>query len=173
MEEGMFWNSGSSGEVISPLTEDQKALRMRFVQEYLKDHDYYGAAIRIGFLPQFAQQYAKEFADDPFVRSRIDYEMTRELTKEEQAEHERVMKRRVDALLLKQAGYVGPGASHGARVSALSKLASIYGMDAPTKVEQTVQHRGGVMMVPGIASIEEWEAQAMASQAKLTSEAES
>ena len=40
------------------------------------------------------------------------------------------------------------------------------------KVEQTVQHRGGVMMVPGIANIEDWEAQAMASQEKLTHEAD-
>lgn len=173
MESGMFWNTGDSGETILPLTTDEKALRMRFVHEYLKDHDYLGAAIRVGFMPQYAQEYATKFAEDPFVQLQIDTEMTKELTKEEEAEHQRVMKRRVDALLLKQAGYTGAGASHGARVSALAKLASIYGMDAPTKVEQTVQHRGGVMMVPGIANMDEWEAQAMLSQEKLTGEAES
>ena len=169
----MFWDDNNGkGDVLPPLTPDEKKLRRMFVAEYLKDHDYLGAAIRIGFMPQYAQEYASKFAECPFVRQHIELEMTRELSKEEQAEHDRVMKRRIDALLLKQAGYAGPGASHGARVAALSKLATLYGMEAPTKVQQTIEHRGGVMMVPGIASVDEWEAQAMASQEKLTQEAD-
>ena len=172
MSQGMFWGDGNSGETSLPLTTQERELRNMFVHEYLKDHDYHGAAIRIGFLPQFAEQYAKQFAEDPYVRAQIDAEMTRPLTKEEECEHERVMRRRIDALLLKQAGYAGPGSSHGARVTALAKLATIYGMDAPTKIEQTIQHKGGVMMVPGVASATEWEEQALKSQEKLTSEKE-
>lgn len=172
MSAGMFWNNGASNEVMTELTAQEKELRDMFVVEFLKDHDYRNAAIRIGFLPKYADQYAAEFAVDPYVKRRIEYEMTRPLTNEEAAEHKRAMIRRTEALLLKQAGYAGPGASHGARVSALSKLASIYGMDAPTKVEQTIQHKGGVMMVPGVASVEDWEAAAVASQEKLTKEAE-
>ena len=172
MENGMFWGDGNSGETALPITAQERELRDMFVREYLKDHDYRGAAIRTGFLPQFADQYAKQFAEDPYVRKQIDMEMTRPLTKEEEAEHERVMKRIIDARLLKAACYEGHGASHGARVSALSKLATIYGMDAPLKVEQTIQHKGGVMMVPGIAAVEDWETLALKSQEKLTSEKE-
>lgn len=172
MSSGMFWSNGATNEVMTALTLQEKELRDMFVVEFLKDHDYRNAAIRIGFLPKYADQYAAEFAVDPYVKRRIEYEMTRPLTDEEASEHKRAMIRRTEALLLKQAGYAGPGASHGARVSALSKLASIYGMDAPTKVEQTVQHKGGVMMVPGVASIDEWEATAVTSQEKLTKESE-
>lgn len=172
MSSGMFWKNGATNEVMTELTIQEKELRDLFVVEFLKDHDYKAAAIRVGFLPKFADQYAAEFAVDPYVKKRIDEEMTRKLSDEEAAEHKRAMIRRTEALLLKQAGYAGPGASHGARVSALAKLASIYGMDAPTKVEQTIQHKGGVMMVPGVASIDEWEAAAVSSQEKLTKDAE-
>lgn len=172
MSSGMFWKNGATNEIMTELTPQEKDLRDMFVVEFLKDHDYRNAAIRIGFLPAYADQYAAEFAVDSYVKKKIDVEMTRPLSDEEAAEHKRAMIRRTEALLLKQAGYAGPGASHGARVSALSKLASIYGMDAPTKVEQTIQHKGGVMMVPGVASIEDWEAAAISSQEKLTQEAE-
>lgn len=173
MSEGMFWGKGASNEIASPLSDHDRELRDLFVIEYLKDHDYKNAAIRVGFLPAFADQYAAEFATDPYVKKKIDFEMTRELSPEEEAEQKRMMKRRIDAQLMRQAMYKGPGASHGARVSALAKLASIYGMDAPTKVEQTVQHKGGVMMIPSAIGLGDWEAEAMASQQKLTSEAES
>lgn len=173
MSDGLFWGKGASNEIAAPLSDEDRELRDLFVKEFLKDHDYKNAAIRVGFLPAFADQYAAQFASDPYVKKQIDFEMTRELSDEEKAEYDRMMKRRIDAQLMRQAMYKGPGASHGARVSALSKLASIYGMDAPTKVEQTVQHKGGVMVIPTAASLTDWEAEATVSQQKLTSEAES
>ena len=57
----MFWDDNNGkGDVLPPLTPDEKKLRMMFVAEYLKDHDYLGAAIRIGFMPQYAQEYASK-----------------------------------------------------------------------------------------------------------------
>lgn len=40
-------------------------------------------------------------------------------------------------------------------------------MDAPTKIKSEVALRGGVMMVPGIANLEDWEKAAQASQTQL------
>jgi hypothetical protein len=42
---------------------------------------------------------------------------------------------------------------------------------ADARVATGMARRGGVMIVPGIASIEDWEREAMASQAKLIAEA--
>jgi hypothetical protein len=50
---------------------------------------------------------------------------------------------------------------------------SVYGMDAPTRIKQEVEHRGGVMMVPVIASMDDWERTAVASQVALAEAARS
>lgn len=73
---------------------------------------------------------------------------------------------------MKEAYYTGPGASHAARVNALSKLAVMHDMDAPTKIKAEVENRGGVMMVPGIADVAEWGKAAELAQRKLQDEAE-
>ena len=39
-------------------------------------------------------------------------------------------------------------------------------------MSETINHKGGVMAVPGIAAIDDWEAQAMKTQEKLTADAE-
>ena len=49
----------------------------------------------------------------------------------------------------------------------VSKLCNIYDMDGATKVKSEVTHKGGVMMVPAIANMEQWEKEAQASQLKL------
>ncbi len=63
--------------------------------------------------------------------------------------------------------------SGAARVAALAKLMSHYGMDAPAKTQNEHLHRGGVMMVPAIADINDWELAATNSQTRLVQEARS
>lgn len=132
------WTHLADKQILSPR---EITLREMYVMEYLIDFDYTAAAARIGFGAAYAVEYGQRFRYDPFVQRRIAEAMG--------AEHEdpgavtELHKRRVLNSLLKEANYKGPGASHGARVSALSKLAAIHGMEAPTKSTSEVTHKGG------------------------------
>ena len=157
-----FWaNEGLVGE----LSPGEKALRTRFVDEYMFDYSATAAAIRCGFGNSFAETYATQFMQEPYVRKMIaDRQQALSDNPKEEAE---LTKRRIRAALLREAHYRGPGSSHAARVSALGQLKQVYGMDAPTKISATHEHRGGVMMVPAIADVTDWEAAAVASQEAL------
>lgn len=157
-----FW---AEQAVSSELSPKEKQLRDRFVDEYILDFDHIAAAMRIGFGASFAQTYAERFMQEPYVQKAIaDKQLA--LAEDERLEAE-LDRRRIRAALMREAHYRGPGSSHAARVSALAKLAAIRDMDAPTKIKADVNLRGGVMMVPAIASIEEWETAAQASQGNL------
>lgn len=157
-----FWTSEAAAQELS---EKEKVLRNKFVDEYLLDFDQTAAAIRVGFSASFAQTYAEKFMQEPYVRKRI-ADMQTALAQDEKLEAEQD-KRRIRAGLLREAHYRGPGSSHAARVSALGKLATIRDMDAPIKLKTDVTMRGGVMMIPAIANIEEWQMAAQASQENL------
>lgn len=146
------------------MTEREKALRDAFVSEYLVDYDQVRAAMRCGFNRQFAQEYAKLFMDEPYVQKRINE--VRFMKTDERALEE-YDKARIKSSLMHEAHYHGPGSSQAARVAALGKLAAMYGMEAPKKIEANVAHRGGVMAVPGIAALDDWEQTASASQDEL------
>lgn len=157
-----FWAEEAMAQDLSP---KEKELRDKFVDEYLIDFDQTAAAIRIGFSASFAQTYAEKFMTEPYVRKAI------AIRQHAMAEDDKIEadqdRRRIRAALMREAHYRGPGSSHAARVSALAKLASIRDMDAPTKIKSELTMRGGVMMVPGIANLEDWEKAAQASQTDL------
>lgn len=160
-----FWEEGAMAQELS---DSEKKLRNQFVDEYLLDFSQTAAAIRIGFSASFAQTYAEKFMAEPYVRKRI-MELQNAMAGDEKAEAD-LDRRRIRAALMREAHYKGPGSSHAARVSALSKLAAIRDMDAPTKLKIDSNMRGGVMMVPAIANIEDWEKAAQASQGALQAE---
>lgn len=157
-----FWAEEAKA---AELSAKEKELRDKFVDEYLLDFDQTAAAIRVGFSASFAQTYAEKFMSEPYVRQHIAALQTA-LAEDDKLEAE-LDRRRIRAALMREAHYRGPGSSHAARVSALAKLASILDMDAPTKIKSDLTMRGGVMMVPAIASLEEWEKAAQASQSDL------
>jgi hypothetical protein len=162
-----FWTE----DALAPqLSEGEKQLRDRFVNEYMVDFDQKAAAIRVGFLPSFAEQYASVFMQESYVQQKI-AEKQKESATDEKVESEET-KRRIRAALLRESNYRGPGSSHAARVGALGKLTQIYGMEAPIKTLQELTHKGGVMMVPAIASIEDWEKAAQLIQEKLRRDSE-
>jgi len=153
-------------KVMSPtLTNEEIALRDLFVFEYLKDWDAIAAAIRCGFNGQFAQEWAKKFMDETYVRVRI--KQGEMLLSGEGRRAEQARKRIVMAGLMREAHQWG--GSQAARVSALTTLARVHGMDAPRPGGRasTTKEGMGVMVVPGIAKAEEWQAVAMPSQRKL------
>lgn len=113
------------------LSESEKRIRDRFVAEYLEDYSQVEAAIRIGFMKSFAEDYAKKFLAEPYVQQKI-----------MEAEHELGIltpddRRKAEVLagLRREANYRGAGSSHGARVTALTNLAKLYGMEPATKTQ--------------------------------------
>lgn len=112
----------------------ERELRSRFVTEYLVDYNSYAAALRTGFTSAFAEDYAKKFMLEPYVRQLI---KERELGPSADGVDE-TNKRRIMASLFKEANYHGPGSSHSARVSALAKLTALFGMEAPIKTDAKI-----------------------------------
>lgn len=151
------------------LTEAQRALRDWFCQEYLVDFSPVNAAMRIGYNRAFAIEYATKLMEEPYVQRKIQELQGLKLDPKIEEEYN---KQRIKNALMREAFYKGPGASHAARVSALAKLGAIYGMEAPKKTENMHTHKGGVMAVPGIASLDSWEQAASGSQANLMQDAD-
>lgn len=148
-------------------TEREKALRDRFVTEYLVDFDATLAASRVGFQHAFAKDWGQKFLKESYVQQRVQ-ELQHSLAPEEPSMEE-YNRKRIIAVLSREMH--NPYTTGSARVAAASKLMSFYGMDAPTRIKQEVEHRGGVMMVPEIANIDEWEKRAMVEQQKLAEHA--
>ncbi len=145
-----------------------KKLRDQFVTEYLSDYDQTNAALRVGYRGDIAKQYGIKLMHCPYVLQQI---RLRQVAADDNPED---MKKVIMAGLVREANYRGPGCSQAARVAALSKLAAIHGMDAPTrsKLEMTGAdgqplNAGGIFVVPGIMTTEAWEAAAAAQQAEL------
>jgi hypothetical protein len=159
-------------DVTSQFTAGERALRDLFVKEYLVDYDALAAAIRCGYPHTFAKEYSIRFMQCPYVLREI---RAKQVSEEDQESPE-AMKKIIMAGLMREANYRGPGSSQAARVAAFAKLASIHGMDAPirSKTEltgadgQPLNAGGGLFVVPGLMSVEEWEAKAAAQQEELT-----
>lgn len=161
-----YWDTSVMQSELSPA---EKELRDKFVDQYLIDMDQVAAAMRIGFMRRVALTYSAQFMDEPYVVQRIaDKQRAMVENPKEEAKKRKVD---IEASLWREAHYRGPDSSHSARVSALAKLCNINDMDGTAKVKSEVTHRGGVMLVPAIASVDDWEKAATASQEKLISEA--
>ena len=151
------------------LTAPERSLRDKFVQEYLIDYDALQAAIRVGYSKSLAKQYATRFMLEPYTLQQIRLREAGPLDETPDAAKQRVM-----VGLYREANYRGVGCSQSARVAALAKLAAIHGMDAPTKRINEITGpdgqplgAGGIFVVPGIMTTEEWEKQAADQQAAL------
>lgn len=147
------------------LTPAEKQLRDAFVTEYLKDLDSWAAAVRVGYLRAVAHDYASLLMQEPYVQREI--ERRRAEIPANPKEDDKTERHRVRQWLVEEARYKGPGSSHSARVSALTKLCNVLDMDGATKSKVEVTHKGGVMLVPAIASLEDWEKQAAKAQDAL------
>ncbi len=152
--------------MMPPMSDREKALRDLFVKEYLEDYDAFAACLRCGFMRSFAGDYAQKFMGEPYVRQQL--QMMQQLETNIAPTEDEYNKKRIMTGLFREANFRGEGASHAARVSALSKLAQLHGMEVKTNGNvDTTMHRGGVMAVPAIANIDAWEETAVASQEKL------
>lgn len=146
----------------------ERALRDLFVQEYLVDYDQFAAALRCGYAESYAREYAGKLMNEAYVRQKI-REM--EVLPEEDDNPEK-MKNYVVVGLRREANYRGAGASPSARVAALAKISSIYGLDAPTKTKNELtgpdgQPLNGMLVIPGLMNMEQWAIVAEKQQADL------
>jgi len=115
------------------LSEQEKALRDLFVQEYIKDFDPFQACLRVGFQAAFAVEYAKRFMSEAYVQRKIaDLQRATPENEDAQARQDKALVLSV----LRQAAQNGPYAS---RVQAAAKLATILGLDRPEGGEEGEQ----------------------------------
>ncbi len=151
------------------LSPHEMALRDLFVKEYMFDYNWTHAAMRCGFNGTLAQEYGSRFSQDPYVLWRIEQAELQiaKQTPEDAKDAEAFERQRVIESLKREANYKGPGASAAARVSALKALASIHGLDAPKRTKIDLNGTRAVMIVPAVASVEDWETIAKESQEQL------
>lgn len=125
-------------EMATNLTELERELRDRFVDEYLKDYDQTRALIRCGYAQQYAKDYAIRFMAEPYTLSRLE-EKSRELGVMTEDD---IHRKRIIAGLYREANNMGTGSSHGGRVSAYSQLSKILGIEAPVKTQTEMKVTG-------------------------------
>lgn len=136
--------------------------RQEFAKHYLIDCDHRNAAIRMGADPEDAARIGRDLLNCPVTLAAIQAYSAR-IEKDKIVSRERVL-----LGLLEEANYHGLGSSHSARVAAWTRIAAIIGADKPEKEDDPLKKvRGGVMMIPMAATIEQWEQAAVGSQAQL------
>jgi len=145
------------------LDEADHLLRTEFVKLYLEIRSPYDACIKLGFMEAYAMDWAKQFMGEGVVRRLIAEADAAEDS--DKASDDR--KRKYRTWMEREATNRGADSSHGSRVTAISHLMKMEGMEAPREITATVEHKGGVMMVPQITNPNEWGKHAAASQSAL------
>lgn len=130
------------GEFQSPLNEREKEIRNRFAVEYVKCRDPVKSAIKVGYNDMAAREYAVRFMNEAYTLAAIDIAENMVENSDESGMSPEQLK--IKRLLFLEAEDRTYGASHSARVSALSKLASICGMESPIRLESNVNHSGSL-----------------------------
>lgn len=158
--------SQETKERFESLTEDnisfkQKVFCDKFINEYLHDFNAPMAWIRAGGPVASATTGGYKTLKMQYTQNQL--RIVRELMDEEH------MVTRADVVfgIKQEANYHGLDGSSSARVRAWGLLAKIKGMEAPVKQELEVTHKGGVMVVPMVNNILDWEQQAAISQDAL------
>lgn len=159
------WDDPSMQVKPRNLSPADKVERARFVNEYFKDFDWVNAAIRNGCESLMeAQEIAQEYKYDTYVLNLIeDRKAKMQLDSDKFIQ---AAKRHVINTLLQQASGNVPGSTQNGTIAAATQLSKLLGMEPDKNTNVNVQH-SGVMAVPGIASIEDWEQAATDCQEKL------
>jgi hypothetical protein len=122
--------------MAQPLTDGERALRVKFVREYLVDYDARLAAMRCGFMSTFAEDYANKFMLEPIVQQLIkEYEHDSGIDNQDDRD-----KQTVKATLRREMQQGSPAS----RVSAANTMAKLLGMEAPVKTVAEVTMKSAV-----------------------------
>lgn len=146
------------------LSPAEMALRQRFVDQYVIDYNSFLAAQRVGFNTQSAARWGKLFLNESYVQNLIkEKELNKAKLEDEDQELQDI------SIILATLRDVAQNGTFGSRVQAATTLAKIRGLDKFEKEDEKV--RGGVMVIPAIADIDNWQELAMSSQQALAEDA--
>lgn len=145
------------------LRDDARAFRDQFVIEYLKDFNATHAYKRAGGTAKNATKAGYDLRHEAYVSQQI------QLAIDNMKVQNMVNQQTALSWMIREANHFGPDASHGARVAAIDKIMKAAGLLNEAK-DAAVAARGGVMVVPGTAGVDDWEAAATAAQKKLKEE---
>ncbi len=141
----------------------RRAMLDNFTREYLYDFNAPMAYIRAGGAESHAVTGGHQALKSAYVQQQL--RLVTDILEEE----ELLTRKDIILGLKKEANYKGDDSSQSARVRAWSALAKIKGMEIQ-KVDTTVTHKGGIMLVPMAANLNVWENNATDSQAQLKHE---
>lgn len=151
-------------------SEREIKLRDKFAREYVKDFDALAAAKRVGYQGQVAKEYAIRLMDEPYVIRKIDQLKGKGL---QEMDPEQI-KNTIMAGLYREANDRGLGATHPGRIAAWAHLARLNGLEPASKIKNELsgpdgQPLGGMFVLPGLMTPEQWEQAAAAQQEALVS----
>lgn len=147
-------------------TLEELAFRRAFVKEYMRDFNEYKACLRLGLLHQFALKWKDRLMGESIVQRMIATQV--ELIEDED---EKALDKDKQLVLVKMR-QVALSGEHKDAVNAAKVISQIRGFNAPIKVDQSVVNKGGVMMVPAIATLDDWEKSAVGSQEALVAKSD-
>lgn len=142
------------------LTRTRKLKCLEFVEHYLECFNATEAARRLGYKGSSASTHGHELLHNEFTQAELEKRYSQHATENKNS------RQIVIQMLMREANYFGDGASHSARVKAQTQLSKILGMESQREPEVVEKNRG-VMLVPYFQSGEEWEKEAISSQAAL------
>jgi hypothetical protein len=131
----------------------------RFIAEYLIDRDAFAAAQRAGIAPLAIKQLVKKFMRDPNVHAKIDA-ATLQMNPDEMISPQWVISKFQEVVS-------SPFSSYSTKTTALRELASMKGMYPDKNKAPDDGVRGGVVLVPATASLNDWEKAALKQQKAL------
>lgn len=140
-----------------------KLLRDKFVREYIKDFNGANAMRRLGYKHSAVSVHASKFLAHPYTQWRLRKMM------EELDEKSIITRNLVLMGLVREANYHGVESTHSARVSALKSMARILGMEV-IKVDGDMKIKGGLLAVPLVKSVKDWETLSRQAQSELKRE---
>jgi len=119
-------------EFATALSENERDLRNRFVEQYLEDYNPTLALIRCGYAKQYAADYSSRFMNEPYTQNRITARLNEMgITTDEERHRARILKG------LYAVAY-DPASAASAKVSAFAQLSKILGIEAPIKTQTDV-----------------------------------
>lgn len=124
-------DDSDAGNVFqTPLSQDERILRDRFVSEYLKDFDPFHAAIRTGFQAAFALEWGKRLYQCAYVQSQITI-LTREPTNDDIEREKAFVKNNLRRLMVR--------GSEASQVAATKAYMEMNGWTKPDPTEDAEQ----------------------------------
>lgn len=146
------------------ISETRKNQSLEFIEHYLACFNATEAARRMGYAGTSASTQGHELLHLPFTKGELKKRY------DQHAEDNKEIRQQVILMLMRESNDFSDSASHRARVAAIAQLSKILGMEQ-INLKADVSHRGGVMLVPMVNSLDEWQKAAQVSQAALMADA--